>query len=134
MAEPLPFPAVLSIIGSVFWEIWEGVFWEIWEIFWEIWERALGGSAGEEGVGRRGPGLAPVVGCLLDPSAEAAGIRVSSGSQVVFRAPVRYPHSCVLLQHWLNGASLCCACSCLLTELPCVLLLWHTPVCHGLAR
>jgi hypothetical protein len=34
--------------------------------------------------------------------------------------------SMLCLQRWLNGASLRCACSCTLTELPCVLLRWHT--------
>ena len=40
-----------------------------------------------------------------------------------------YPRSCapprLYSQRWLNGGSLRCACSCPLTELPCVLLQWH---------
>jgi hypothetical protein len=68
-------------------------------------EPALGGSAGGGGVSWRGPGRVPVVGCLLDLSAEAAGIRASS-RRVVSRVPGRYPYSyaptCCVLQRWLN--------------------------------
>ena len=49
-------------------------------------EPALGGSAGGGGVGWRGPGRVPVVGCLQGPSAEVAGIRASSG-RVILRLP-----------------------------------------------
>ena len=45
-------------------------------------ERAFVGSAGGGGVGWRGPGRVPVVGCLQDPGAEVAGIRASSGRVV----------------------------------------------------
>jgi hypothetical protein len=92
-------------------------------------ERAFGGSVGVGGVGGRGPGRVPVVGCLHHPSAEVAGIRASSGRVVlrcvrrVFTQPRRL--QCCTLQHWLNGASLRCVCSCPLTELPCVLLRRH---------
>ena len=52
-----------------------------------------------------------------------------------------YPRSCapprLYSQRWLNGGSLRCACSCPLTELPCVLLRWHA-LClagyHALAQ
>ena len=43
----------------------------------------MGGSAGEGGVGWRGPGRVPVVGCLQGPSAEVAGIRASSGMVIL---------------------------------------------------
>ena len=90
----------------------------------------LGGSAGGGGVGWRGPGRVPVVGCLQDPGAEVAGIRASSG-RVVLRCARRVftqqrRPQFFALQRWLNGASLRCACFCPLTELPCVLLRWHT--------
>ena len=48
----------------------------------------LGGSAGGGGVGWRGPGQVPVVGCLQDPGAEVAGIRASSG-RVILRGARR---------------------------------------------